>query len=199
MKTDKKARSGMKYYLRKFWKANFLAILPVLAVCALQTGTSLVMIRIFQSVIERSLSGFGFWILMMVGAWFLLLGINSLQEFFQGRAVRAMNNAVRRDMAATLLQKNHVEFHALDTGEYLSLFTNDINQIENLAWKPFYQCVDSAATIVFSAAALLTLHWSLLGAALATTVVMLFVPQLFNKRMEKLGGVCAAEQALPVS
>ncbi len=199
MKTDKKARSGMKYYLRKFWKANFLAILPVLAVCALQTGTSLVMIRIFQSVIERSLSGFSFWILMMVGAWFLLLGINSLQEFFQGRAVRAMNNAVRRDMAATLLQKKHVEFHALDTGEYLSLFTNDINQIENLAWKPFYQCVDSAATIVFSAAALLTLHWSLLGAALATTVVMLFVPQLFNKRMEKLGGVCAAEQAAATS
>ena len=195
MKTIKKAPSGMSYYLRKFWKANFLAILPVLAVCALQTGTSLLMIRTFQSVIERSLSGFGFWILMMVGAWFLLLGINSLQEFFQGRAVRAMNNAVRRDMAATLLQKNHVEFHALDTGEYLSWFTNDINQIENLAWKPFYQCVDSAATIVFSAAALLTLHWSLLGAALVTTVVMLFVPQLFNKRMEKLGGVCAAEQA----
>ena len=110
MKTDKKARSGMKYYLRKFWKANFLAILPVLAVCALQTGTSLVMIRIFQSVIERSLSGFSFWILMMVGAWLLLLGINSLQEFFQGRAVRAMNNAVRRDMAATLLQKTTWSF-----------------------------------------------------------------------------------------
>lgn len=105
MKPNKKAPSGMSYYLRKFWKANFLAILPVLAVCALQTGTSLLMIQTFQSIIERSLSGFGFWILMMMGAWFLLLGINSLQEFFQGRAVRAMNNAVRQDMAATLLQK----------------------------------------------------------------------------------------------
>ena len=157
------------------------------------------MIQTFQSIIERDLRGFGFWILMMVGAWFLLFGVNSLQEFFQGRAVRSMNNAVRRDMAATLLHKNHREFHELDTGEYLSWFTNDINQIESLAWKPFYQCVDSAATIVFSAAALLTLHWSLLGAALLTTVVMLFVPQLFNKRMEKLGSACAQEQAAATS
>ncbi len=192
---NKKATMGMAHYLKKFWKANFLAILPVLVVCALQTGTCLVMIQTFQSIIERDLRGFGFWILMMVGAWFLLLWINSLQEFFKGRAVRAMNNAVRQDMAATLLRKSHGEFHKLDTGEYLSWFTNDINQIENLAWIPFYQCIDSAATIVFSAAALLTLHWSLLGAALVTTVVMLFVPQLFNKRMEKLGGACAQEQA----
>lgn len=196
MKTKhKKSDIGMSHYLKKFWKANILAVLPVLAVCALQTGTSLVMIQTFQSIIERDLRGFGFWILAMLAVWFLLLGINSLQEFFQGRAIRTMNNAVRRDMAATLLQQSHAEFHKLDTGEYLSRFTNDINQIENLAWKPFYQCVDSAATIVFSAAALLTLHWSLLGAALVTTVVMLFVPQLFNKRMEKLGSSCSKEQA----
>lgn len=196
MKTKhKKTDTGMTHYLRKFWKANTLAVLPVLAVCALQTGTSLVMIQTFQSIIERDLHGFGFWILTMLAVWFLLLGINSLQEFFQGRAIRTMNNAVRRDMAATLLQQSHVEFHKLDTGEYLSRFTNDISQIENLAWKPFYQCVESAATIVFSAAALLMLHWSLLGAALVTTVVMLFVPQRFNKRMEKLGSACSKEQA----
>lgn len=195
MKSKCKQTMGMAHYLKKFWSANLLAALPVLAVCALQTGTSLLMIRTFQSIIERDMGGFIRWMLIMVGAWFLLLGMNSLQEFFQGRAVRAMNNALRQDMAATLLQKNHREFHALDTGEYLSWFTNDIGQIENLAWKPFYQCVESAATVVFSTAALLTLHWSLLGAALATTVVMLFVPQLFNKRMEKLGSACAQEQA----
>ena len=200
MKASKRnANTGMVYYLKKFWGANFLAILPALAVCALQTGTSLMMIQMFQRIIERDLRGFGFWILMMAGAWFLRLGVNSLQEFFQGRAVRAMNNAVRRDMAATLLQKNHGEFHELDTGEYLSWFTNNINQVESLAWKPFYQCVDSAAAIVFSALALLTLHWSLLAAALVTAAVMLFVPQLFNQRMEKMGGICALEQAAATS
>lgn len=99
MKTNSKETDiGMAYYLKKFWKANILATLPILTVCALQTGTSLVMIRTFQSIIERDLRGFGVWIVMMVGTWFLLLGINSLQKFFQGRAIRAMNNAVRQGM-----------------------------------------------------------------------------------------------------
>ena len=50
----------MSYYLKKFWKANLLAILPLLVVCALQTSTSLLMIQSFQRIIERDLSGFTF-------------------------------------------------------------------------------------------------------------------------------------------
>ncbi len=185
----------MKYYLKKYWGANLLAILPGLVVCALDVGNDLLMMQVFESVIKLDLRGFIFWDLMMVGAWVLLLWIGSLRDYFQARAIRAMNNAVRRDMAATLLHKSHVEFHGKDTGEYLSWFTNDVNQIEELAWPPFYQCVDLAATAVFCVAALLTLHWSLLVAALVNAVVMLLAPQLFTKRMERLGEACETEQA----
>ena len=185
----------MRYYLKKFWFANLLAILPGLIVCALSVGNDLLMMRSFDCIIDRNLSGFIFWMLMMAGAWVLLLWIGSLRDYFQARAIRAMNNAVRRDMAATLLHKSHVEFHGTDTGEYLSWFTNDVNQMEDLAWAPFYQCVDYAATAVFCVVALLTLHWSLLVAALVNAVVMLLAPQLFTKRMEKLGKACETEQA----
>lgn len=189
----------MGYYLKKHWGANLLAVLLGLVVSALQTGNNLLMMRSFQSIIELDLRGFLFWSLMLTGSWFILLWVNSLVEFFQGRAIRAMNNAVRRDMTATLLHKSHVEFHGKDTGEYLSWFTNDVNQIEELAWKPLYQCVDAAASALFSAIALLTLHWSLLVAALVNVVVMLLVPRLFNKRMEKLGESCEAGQARATS
>ncbi len=185
----------MRYYLKKYWVANLLAILPGLLVCALQVGNDLLMIRSFDCIIDRNLSGFIFWMLMMAGAWVLLLWIGSLRDYFQARAIRAMNNAVRRDMAATLLHKSHVEFHGTDTGEYLSWFVSDVNQMEDLAWDPFYQCVDYAATAVFCVVALLTLHWSLLVAALVNAVVMLLAPQLFTKRMEKLGESCETEQA----
>ena len=185
----------MKYYLKKYWGANLLPVLLGLVVSALQTGNNLILMQTFQGIIDRDLRGFLFWTLILVGSWFLLLWVNSLVEFFQGRAIRAMNNALRRDMTATLLRKSHEEFHGKDTGEYLSWFTNDVNQIENLAWRPFYQCVDAAASALFSAVALLTLHWSLLIAALVNVVVMMLVPQLFNKRMEKLGKDCEAGQA----
>ena len=185
----------MSYYLKKHWLANLLAILPGLLACALRTVNNLLMIRTFQGIIDRDLRGFFFWLLMMTGTWFLLLWIEGLVEFLQGRAIRAMNNAVRRDMTATLLHKSHVEFHGKDTGEYLSWFTNDVNQIEELAWKPFYRCIDAGSSALFSAIALLTLHWSLLVAALVNVAVMLILPQLCNKRMEKLGADCEAGQA----
>ena len=185
----------MGYYLKKYWSINLAAILLLLIVCALQTGNSLLMMQTFQSIIALDLRGFFFWELMLVGSWFILLWADSLYEFLQGRAIRDMNNAVRRDMTATLLRKSHVEFHGKDTGEYLSWFTNDVNQIEELAWQPFYRCVACAANVIFSAIALLTLHWSLLAAALVNVAVMMLVPQLFSKRMEKLGKACEAGQA----
>ncbi len=185
----------MSYYLRKYWVANLLAILPGLVVCALQVGNDLLMMRVFESIIKFDLRGFLFWELMMVAAWVVLLWVGSLRDYFQARAIRAMNNAVRRDMAATLLHKSHVEFHGKDTGEYLSWFVSDVNQMEDLAWTPFYQCVDLAATAIFCIVALLTLHWSLLVAALVNAAVMLLAPQFFTKRMERLGEACETEQA----
>lgn len=48
----------------------------------------------------------------------------------------------------------------------------------------------------FSIAALPTLHWSLLAASFATTVIMLSVPKLFHRQMEHLGAICAQEQSV---
>ncbi len=189
----------MSYYLKKYWGVNLAAILPGLVVCALQVGNDLLMMRVFESVIKLDLRGFLFWELMMVVAWVILLWVGSLRDYFQARAIRAMNNAVRRDMAATLLHKSHVEFHGKDTGEYLSRFVSDVNQMEDLAWAPFYQCVDLAATAIFCVVALLTLHWSLLVAALVNAAIMLLAPQFFTKRMERMGEACETEQAKATS
>ena len=189
----------MTYYLKKFWKANVLVIIFLLIHSALNTAASLLMMRVFQGIIELDLRQFFFWCLTLMGNWLILIAVGGLETYFEARAVRMMNNAVRQDMTATLLQKTHREFHALDSGEYLSWFTNDINQIENLAWTPFFNCINYAALVVFSAVALLTLHWSLLAAALVNAAIMLFVPQLFDQRMKELGGVCAHEQAAATS
>ena len=42
--------------------------------------------------------------------------------------------AVRRDLYLSLLDKPHADYHSRDTGEYLSWLTNNVRQIENLAW-----------------------------------------------------------------
>ncbi len=194
-KHNKKTASTMARYLVKFKGDVLLALLPLVAICGMLSLTSLVTAQVFQRVFEGDLSGLIKWMLILTGAWFLVQAVSVLHELLQARAIRRLNNAVREDMAEALLRMSHQDYHAEGAGEYLSRFTNDVNQIENLAWKPFFQLVEAAATSLFSVIALLTIHWSLVLAALLTTVVMVFVPQLFNKRMEALGAVCSEEQA----
>ena len=37
-----------------------------------------------------------------------------------------------------LLQKGYQDYHKQDSGEYLSWMTNDVKQIEQLAWNPLF-------------------------------------------------------------
>lgn len=189
---------NMTCYIKRFWKENALTILFLVILCGLQVGANLLMVQSFQGIIDRNMRRFIFWMLLLVVIWFFIYGLTGVETFFRCRVIRAMNNAIRQDVAEILLQKSYRSFHERSVGEYLSQFTNDISQIENLAWNPFFDCIRSAVTVVFSIVALLTLHWSLLAASLVTTAVMLSVPKLFHKKMEDLGAVCTQEQSAAV-
>lgn len=199
-KMDKTKKSfNMVCYLKKFWKENTLTILFLVILCGLQVGANMLMMRSFQGIIDRNVYQFMFWTLFLVIIWFLIYGLTGVETFFRCRVIRVMNNAIRQDIAEILLKKSYRSFHEQPVGEYLSQFTNDISQIENLAWNPFFDFIRSVVTVVFSIAALLTLHWSLLASSLVTTVIILSVPQLFHQQMEKLGIVCTQEQSEAVS
>lgn len=189
----------MFFYLGKYWKENALVLFWLMLLCGLQVGANLLMMQAFQGIIDRNMDRFLCWTLLLVAVWFLIYGLTGLETFFRCRVIRRMNNAIRQDITEILLQKSYRQFHQQSVGDYLTLFTNDINQIENLAWNPFYDCIRQTVTIILSIAALLTLHWSLLIASLITTAVMLSVPKLFHQRMESLGAECAQEQAAAVN
>ena len=190
---------NMIHYLKKYWKDNTIVIFLLVILCGLQVGANMLMMQSFQGIIDRNMYRFMFWTLVLVVVWFLIYGFTGLENFFQCRVIRIMNNAIRQDIAEILLKKSYRSIHEQSVGEYLSQFTNDISQIENLAWNPFFDCIRSAVTVVFSIVALLMLHWSLLVASIVTTVIMLSVPQLFHQKMEHLGTVCTQEQSRAVS
>ena len=195
----KSVKPDMFYYLRRYWKENTLVILCLAILCGLQVGANMLMMQSFQGIIDRNMYRFMFWTLILVGTWFLIYGLAGVETFFRCRMIRIMNNASRHDIAKILLKKSYQGFHGQSVGEYLSQFTNDISQIEKLAWDPFFNCIRSAVTVMFSIFALLTLHWSLLAASIITTVAMLAVPKLFHQKMEHLGTVCAQKQSVAVS
>ena len=137
----------MKYYLKKCWPTVTAASICMAVAYGLQVCTSLVQIQVTQGLLDGDLRAFIIRIILLLLTWLAVVLCLIAETFFQGRAVRRMNNALRRDMAAGLLHKTHQEYHKQESGEYLSQFANDVNQIEQLAWTPFFTIMGSAAQV----------------------------------------------------
>ena len=110
----------MSYYLKKLWKANLIVIILQFCMHAIQASFALLMVQRVQAILDFDLYLFLFWEALHMAGWGMYLFLDYLVRIFRGRAVRKMNNMVRRDMAASLLKKDYQEFHAQDSGEYLS-------------------------------------------------------------------------------
>ncbi len=131
--------------------------------------------------------------------WVLSFLIAGIENYFEFRAIRGMNNAVRRDIAATMARKDYKELHNLDMGAYISQFSNNIERIESLAWNPFFAGVDYISKIILSVIAIASIHWSLLIVAGINTLFMVLAPKIFNRKIVSLANTCAVEQAAGMS
>ncbi len=189
----------MQYYFKKNWKKIALACSIGLLCEGLYVVIQLVMMREFDAAISLDLRGFLLWTAVNLGLYTLYLVLAALEGVLEARAIRDMNNQVRRDLYLSLLDKSHADYHSRDTGEYISWLTTNVKQMEHLAWAPFFSCVQQAGLVVFCILALVSLHWLMLAAGLVSAAVMLVVPKLFQKRMERLGESCAAAEAEGVS
>ena len=189
----------MKYYLKKFWKPAAAAAALMILAYGLQVYTSLLQIQIMQSLLDGDLKMFLLKIVLSLAVWLVIVLCLIGETVFQGRTVRQINNALRRDLAVGLLRKTHQEYHKLESGEYLSQFTNDVNQINQLAWTPFFVLIGAAAQVACGIAALASIHWLLLAASLVIAAIMIFVPRLFNQRLGQVGAECSANQSDGIS
>lgn len=185
----------MLYYLKKEWKLNTLAVFFMIAVSACEVLSSLALMQITENIIDFNLAGFFRWMVINLLIFVFMIIFDQIGTVCKGRAIRKMNNSVRLDTATSLARSNYQKFHAQESGEYLSQLTNDINQIENMAWNSFYQCIATVASVLFSIIALMMLHWSLTAVAILAAVVLLNAPKLFDNKMESLGAECAEKQA----
>ena len=189
----------MTHYLKRYWPAVAAASVFMILAYGLQVYTSLVQIRVAQGLLDGDMRGFALQILLLLLTWLAVILALIGETICQGRAVRQMNNALRRDMAASLLSKSHQEYHKQESGAYLSQFTNDISKIEQMSWTPFFLILGAAAQVLFGLIALATIHWTLLVASVVVAVIMMLAPRFFGKHLEKLGAACAADQAKGIS
>lgn len=134
-----------------------------------------------------------------LSAWAIAMTTNHLETVFHYRALQQINGLERRDMTAALIQKNHQEYHSKESGTYLSGFTNDIAQMEQLGLEPFFNLFGTVSLIISSLIALAALHWSLMALSLILGGIMILIPKVFDKKLSQAGENCSKQQALAVS
>lgn len=189
----------MQYYLKRNWKYSTLVCILQIAVWGMQAGVQLLLMQCFNAAINFDFPAFLRWSVIDLAAWALYFLLCFLLDYAQTYTVRMLNNQVRHDLYLSLLNKNYREYHDLNSGEYISWLTNNIKQIEKLAWNPFFDCVGRGAQVLWSMFVLFTLHWSLLVTALVSAAIMLTLPKLFQNKMESMGRDCANAEAKAVS
>lgn len=189
----------MQYYLKRNWKYSTLVCILQIAVWGMQAGVQLLLMQCFNAAINFDFSAFLRWSGIDLAAWAFYFLLCFLLDYAQTYTVRMLNNQVRHDLYLSLLNKNYREYHDLNSGEYISWLTNNIKQIEKLAWNPFFDCVGRGAQVLWSMFVLFTLHWSLLVTALVSAAIMLTLPKLFQNKVESMGRDCANAEAKAVS
>ena len=184
----------MFYYLKKAWFLNLLAVVCLILQNIFKVGVSLALMQSFQKIIEQDLQQFLLQLGIMILFWIAVFALSVLQTAFQNYAMRKMDNMLRADIAFGILQTSYQALHERSLGESLSQFTNDINEIKQRAWLPFYQLIGTVALVVVSMAALASLHWLLLVMALFTAVLMVLIPKLFERKLNRIAAAFSARQ-----
>ena len=176
----------LKYLKRNKWCVLGVCALQII-VWGLQTVAQLLLMKTFEGAIALDFSVFLFWTLMSLLCWAAYLGGGVFLGYVQVQTVRKLNNTVRSDMLQGILSQSYQAYHKLDTGEHLSQLTSEVEQIEKLAWNPFFNCVGRCAQIIWSIIALLLIDWRLFAMSVFSAVLMWLIPKLFEKKMQTLG------------
>ena len=186
-------------YLKKQWRLSTLTCLFAIIAYGAQALIQLALMKVFDAVVLLDLRGSILWTAVDLACRGFYLLFTALQEHCQAKTIRALNNMVRDELYHSFLRKNHIDFHQSDTGEYLAWLTNDVKQLEQFAWIPFFGCVGKIAQIVFSVLGLAFLHWSLVVFSVITAVVLWLSPKLFQKKLELLGQNCGVQQTAAIN
>ncbi len=176
----------MFFYIKSHWAISLLVAFLQILVWGMQALVQVLLIKTFDAALSLDFTNFINWTLISLGSWSLYFLIGIIEAYFQGQAIRSLNNQVRHDLYRSIIDKNHLEYHSLDSGQYISWISNDIKQIEKLAWEPFFNSIGRLAQVFWSILVLAWIDWILLVAAIFTALIMWILPRLFEENMEKL-------------
>lgn len=189
----------MSHYIKQNLSTVAVPCILGLIAQAAYAVIQLLMMEMFQAAFQLSVRSFLIWSGFSLLGYAVYLSFAAWSGGAEAKAKMELDNKVRHDLFLTLESKHLAEFHSKDRGEYLSWLTNNIKQINAMAWTPFFNTVNEISMLVSCIVVLFLLNRILLLVALVCAVIMAFFPNLFMKKMTELGQKSAEAEARGMS
>lgn len=101
------------------------------------------------------------------------------------KAIQEMCTEIRKDIVKRIEKDSGVHFASKSISAYTSWLTNDINTIQDLGFETLELMISQALNIIFAVIAFFSFHYSLLFTIFIFFILMVNLPKIFTKKMEK--------------
>ena len=138
-----------------------------------QLGSSLITMLLLSAALEGRLDKVLLALACNSGAWVVFSLFDRWSNLLQAKTAARINTALRQNISRNLCAADYENLQSHNMGDYLSWYSNDVDQAEQLGVRNFFTFCFQIINMALSFSALLALHWSLAAVALISSFVML--------------------------
>lgn len=124
-------------------------------------------------------------IFILLGVFILFYISNFILENFNSKLKTKIHNTLRRQYAEEFAQTDNAKWKAESISGKVAKNTEVINQMDKNLIDPIFDAFTDIFSIVFSFLALITIHWSVGIVTILLFAVMMLLPGLLQKGVEK--------------
>ncbi|HEV1110109.1 TPA: ABC transporter ATP-binding protein [Streptococcus pneumoniae] len=118
--------------------------------------------------------------------WCGIIFLDWVVKNYQVEVIQEFNLEIRNRVATDISNSTYQEFHSKSSGTYLSWLNNDVQTLNDQAFKQLFLVIKGISGTIFAVVTLNHYHWSLTVATLFSLMIMLLVPKIFASKMREV-------------
>jgi len=108
------------------------------------------------------------------------------RSIMQAKLVEKTMVNLKEDIFNKIIDKNIEDFNSEKNAQYLSVLTNDLHIIESDYYNNIIGMIDCTFSFIVASILLIKLNWIITLGVFLTTIITILVPQIVNKKIQKL-------------
>ena len=195
----KKREVFVKNYILKF-KYQFLFICSLILIRQLfLMASNFLNADAITILTDNSLNKFIKIMILLTITWSIIIIIDRIVKVREEVFIQDIGINIKDTISNALINSDIENYKENSAGIYQSWLNNDIQIIQNKGIRNIFSIIYSVSGMVFSLVALITYHWLISLITIVGTLLIIYLPKLFNNRLHYMGEVVTKENEKYVS